>query len=365
MPLLSSNSLNRWTAFRPDGEDVFCRILIPIVNHTTAKTRPLPYSKLRDTFRAAARAARRTQLGSKLFIHFCELTPVPNGFISEHVAECGPPGIEDRFRHSCFRQPGCVDVTDDYSFEPANQTSRMLMQVVHPTVGNFGVDRCRALSLSCPLGCRQLSCVLSRVARVAYKGPIAEGGQRFQTKINADLTGSCRLRHINFTQYVYVPTPASIPGKRAALDGSGYGPGHPYFVGPLAINNRVPNNFYSIGAERHPPQGVAVASPFWATPFRGAGDVKCPTDFSYRIAACVEEWRNARTEVVEIVPSRPLSAPLHGVALNLATVVPNVINSTRMSRKVFSGRGVFNPIAIRQKHAGNIAFLASAHKEPS
>jgi hypothetical protein len=87
---------NQRAAFRPEKK-VHRSVGIPIMLNTTARANPLSHSTTCVTFRAAARTARRTGLGSPSLIDFDIPRPVPHGLpVAEHRAEAGPRCIEHR-----------------------------------------------------------------------------------------------------------------------------------------------------------------------------------------------------------------------------------------------------------------------------
>jgi hypothetical protein len=86
--LTSSRAINGGDSFCKTAtsrrENVLRGVDVPVVDRSASATRPRSYSETCDTFRAAARVARRTDLGRKRFVNFSERCTCEIAFVPEH-----------------------------------------------------------------------------------------------------------------------------------------------------------------------------------------------------------------------------------------------------------------------------------------
>lgn len=352
--LLSSNSLSRWATYRP--ENVSRSIHVPVMDRSAFAARPLSYSEACGTFRAAARTARRAGSGRISFVGFHKFTPVPNGFVSEHVSESRPASIKDRLRHGGLRQAGCVDVSNNDLGVGSYDSRRLLMQEMPASIFNLGVNGLDAAFLSRPLGDGQRGFVLRKLTRVRDYGAVRERGECFQSKVNPDFANARGWYSLNLTHEIDVPAAPRVLGERGGFYLSVHDPRQPHPIAALEINNGVALEAdRSTITNRYPPERFAT-SPFWHHAALSGGFVKLLTNRADGIAMNIEFDRRAASELVQVNPRRPLLAPRLGVPLDLAAVVPDVIHRTRVGRQMLAHRRVFDAVSVRQIHAENIAF---------
>ena len=140
---MTSADSHNWRHMPVSEQDVDSGIGVPVMLGAAVATRPCSYSKVRDTFRPRRREtpARRTHLGGKRLVHFLVPSPVPNGFIAEHVAERRPACIQNGFRHLRLREILGVRVAYGNKVELSNEPGRQFVQIVAAPVGYFGRDR--------------------------------------------------------------------------------------------------------------------------------------------------------------------------------------------------------------------------------
>ena len=133
---------NQRATFRPE-QQVQGSIGIPIMQDTAATTLPRSHSQTCDTFRAAARTARRTGRGTSTFADFDIPRSVPHGFVVEHGPKAGPRRIQDGFRHLGLRHRLGFHVADNDQLVGPHEFGGLLVQVVSSGVDDLGVDRLR------------------------------------------------------------------------------------------------------------------------------------------------------------------------------------------------------------------------------
>src|SRR5688572_14819763 len=95
LPVLKAGDSHNWRVMS-HSENVQRSVLVTIMHETAVATRPLSYSKVRDTFRPLLRqrAASRTDLGTESLVHFLVPSSARNRFVAQHGSEGRPACIE-------------------------------------------------------------------------------------------------------------------------------------------------------------------------------------------------------------------------------------------------------------------------------
>src|SRR5690242_6821499 len=103
LPDVTATDSHNWRVMS-HSENVQRSVLVTIMYGTALATRPLSYSKVRDTFRPlfGHGTASRTDLGAESLVHFRVPSPARNRFVAQHVSEGRPACIEHRLRQSGF-----------------------------------------------------------------------------------------------------------------------------------------------------------------------------------------------------------------------------------------------------------------------
>src|SRR4051794_38301880 len=120
---------------------------------TTITACPRSYSKVCDTFRprSGQRAAIRTDLGGKTFVHFLEPCAMLNSLVRQLIAEGRPAGVENSLCHAGFGESGGIDVADRDEIEFPDNARRQLVVEIGAPLRHLGVDRRNAPLLAGPL----------------------------------------------------------------------------------------------------------------------------------------------------------------------------------------------------------------------
>ena len=112
LPALRGGDSHNWRSMSRTEKDIESGVLITVMSKTALAAYPVSYSKVFGTFRPRCATARRTDLGRHAFVNFLKPCAVLKSFIAEHIAERRPTGIQNRFGHVGFGQPGRIHITD-------------------------------------------------------------------------------------------------------------------------------------------------------------------------------------------------------------------------------------------------------------
>lgn len=153
------------------------------MQNTAVATRPRSHSQTCDTFRAAARTARRTGHGTSSLVGFDVISPVPHGFVAEHRPKAGPGRIQDGLGHRGLRHRLGVDIATDDQLVFSHQPRGLLVQMVPSGVDDLCVDRLRPTLVASALRLPQGPLVFPVVPQVLDLRPVGQRGQRLQPKV--------------------------------------------------------------------------------------------------------------------------------------------------------------------------------------
>src|SRR5688572_4090839 len=140
------------------SENVQRSVLVTIMYGTAVATRPLSYSKVRDTFRPLLRqgAASRTDLGTESLVHFLNPSSARNRFVAQHVSEGRPACIEHGLRQSGLGESRGIQFSDRDVVEVSHDAMRGLVQEIVPRILDARVDVGREVLFVSALRQRQL-----------------------------------------------------------------------------------------------------------------------------------------------------------------------------------------------------------------
>ena len=303
----------------------------------TLRAVPLPYSKVRDTFRPplGQTAARGADLGAKRFVHFREAAPCVIAFVGQHRTEGRPAGVKNGFSHSGFGQLGRRDIADDHVVKRLCYAGRKFVVEVAARVLNMGVNVCCLFILAGALRLRQLIGQLREMARVLYLFPGGKNSKITQPKVDTDgcsdfvpgIIGKCQ-DHIN------KPVPLGIPRKIRTIPDNGAiwdRTGIEDSEGIPSKDERFAFSFEVAALERHPPQGF-LSPPAKGRPlllFSALGVLFANRIDSSRMDA--KFLAGPHREIVEVDSSKPsLAEPQTGL-LAFVAKVPDVIDRSRLT----------------------------------
>src|SRR5688572_9534073 len=124
------------------SENVQRSVLVTIMHGTAVATRPLSYSKVRDTFRPplGQGAASRADLGTESLVHFLVPRSARNRFVAQHGSEGRPACIEHGLRQSGLGESRGVHVADRDVIEVSHDAMRGFVQEVVPRILDARVE---------------------------------------------------------------------------------------------------------------------------------------------------------------------------------------------------------------------------------
>lgn len=329
----------------------------------------MPYSKICDTFRPRRGeiSTRRTDLGTQSFGNDFARCSRRNRLILKHRAQHGPAGVGHRFCHVRPLEPGRADISDNDPVMGLHQVGGDLVQEI--------------LSLVCDLCCEGARTDLLATALVEREAvfgtpverrhfdliAVGQGGERLQPQVNADLgTDGARLRRLRLDLDVGIPSATGVSGKAPRLESASFwdGAGKPEVIVPLQERELVPGQLRGAAevGERHPVQ-IAFEGP----EARRIRECRLPSirellaNRVNRIGMNPEFLGDTTAEIsqvegrraLDIAPGLPLRC---GLPIDLAAVVPNVIDRSRLrsKRSACRTRSIPDAVSVGQNHDANI-----------
>lgn len=356
---------NRRLTFQPDTENVLSSVNVPIMVRPAVTAFPMPYSKRTHTFRAAVgnSPAARARLGSKPLRNDAHYAACRNRLVRQHIAEHRPTSIRNRLSHFRSLQIGRAHISDVNFRVVSDNLSRGHVEKMLSLVCDLGrkgsgasllpptLERCQFLFGSAIEGWR------------LYGHTIAQDGQRLQSKIysNGNSFAPFRFRDLNLN--VDVPAPSRIGRKVPRLGFSilrnwsmqpkvisALAKGQDIAVqlgGPCKVTDRYPIKISSVGSEARGLREGGIPSVS-----------KLGADRINRIGMNAKINGHSTAEIGKIKGGRPTdhrsaAPPLLGLSVNLATVIPDEVDSPRLSAKGAPCRisAVADAVSRRQKHA--------------
>jgi hypothetical protein len=301
---------NQRATFRPEKK-INSSIGIPIVQNTAAATSPLSHSQTCDTFRAAARTARRTGHGTSSLVGLDVNSPVPHGFVAEHRSKTGPGRIQDGLGHRGLRHRLGADIATDDQLVFPHQPGGLLVQMVASGVDNLCMDRFRPALIAGALRLPQGPLVFSVVPKVLDFRPVRHRGQRLQPKVDTDFARATVFVRPDFDLKIEIPASPSVLSKTAAPNVAVDRAAVPEAIAALEVDHCVTIHLDSPGgSERHPAKRV-LSAPMRTLAMQVAAADELPGDGLDGIAVQSEQGAAAGRQLDE----RPrCSAELAGTA---------------------------------------------------
>lgn len=350
--------------FQPDTENVAGRVDIAIMRRAAVQTFPMPHSKRAHTFRTAGGddPAARARLGSPSFVDDPDINSMRNRFILEKLSEHRPTGVVNRLRHFRFGKPRRVHIADNNYAVFFDKTRRFDMQEMSSLPRDLGLKITSAALLLAPLIERQFFLGASVKSGVFDLVPIAQRGQRLEPEINAHGMPLPPVALWNLDLDIDVPFATTVGGHVPGLRDCDLRdrPGKPKSVRPaqhlqrVAIETRWP---VEIG-EWNPVEVALVGSEARRLGKRCiARSGELAADCVNGIGVNAEFFCAAPAQIGKIECGRSAHAPTCtpaalGLAINLATVIPNEVDRARLTAQLPARRcaSVSNPVAMRDNH---------------
>lgn len=342
------------------------------MHDTAVLTRPLSYSQACDTFRAAARTARRTGCGTVSFGDDFARCSCRNRLILEHRSQHGPAGVVNGLRHPRFAQLGRADISDNDPVVSLHQLGGDLVQEILSLVGDLRRNGAGTSLLLAALVQRKLSFGAPVKSRNLDLVAVGQCGERLQPKVDADFRlDGARFGRIHLDLDVDVPPASCIGGEvpRLRLPALWNGAGHPQMVMPLEHRNLVTVQFgwtREIG-KRYPIKVLFERAKAWRFRERCVTRIrKLLANRVNRIRVDTQFFGDASAEVDQIKrgrsPCTGASFPSRGgFAIDLAAVVPKEIDRARLrsERPTCRISAISDAISVGQNHMGIISKRAT------
>lgn len=277
---------------------------------TTLTTYPCSYSQpcTANRPRRGQAAARRTGLGGKRLVNLDAHCLPSGGFVVQHVPERRPASVKDGLCEFRLGEAGRVHVAyGDQTILP-HDAGTFNMQEVMPAILNLGVDGPRTLLVAGPLRHPEGRFVLAVDVRGFDGRAVAQGGEGFEAKVDANLPISSRKVIGYFAGEGGVPVALRVLHEGSAQELS--------FDGTM-LPERVPASqvMYAVATERgrtrdvgHPPQRLAAAeagAEARAFPVRITGFSELPADLRDRIGVDTKQGAAACAQLAQVNPRRP------------------------------------------------------------
>ena len=220
------------------------------------------------------------------------------------------------------------------------------MQVMPTRTSDFGVNGPYSFLVVGALRFGQHGKVFLEVARVFDLAAVRQRGQCAQAEIDANFAGSAGLALSNLGLQAEIPAPARVLCKASGLDLAVDGTATLEPVTALEVDHRISVEFDGTrGREWNPPKA------FLRPPARTS--VRCVSicnkllaDGLDRIAMQTEERAAPGRQLDQIEGTRPTLFLASRCLLDLAAIIPNVVDRPRMGTKAF-GRGyILNAVSI-------------------
>lgn len=207
----------------------------------TVRANPVSYSERTHTFRTAVgnRPTARARSGSHSFVNFDIDCPPSGGLIPQHMTEHRPSCVQDRFCHLGFGKSDGVHVADNDQSVFTSDPAGLLMEVMVPSIGYFGVDRFDAPPISGTLRGGKSGFVLTIMMQGWNRRTARTCRQSFKPKIDADTAIPGREVIVDFTLECHVPSTARVLDKSTGLKPPGDVSGFPESEWPLEIDGRI------------------------------------------------------------------------------------------------------------------------------
>lgn len=284
-------------------------------------------------------------------IDFFDQYSVADALVAEHVAECGPPGIKDGFRHPGLRQALRIHIADCDITEGAHELSGLLVQEMLSGVGDLGVDRLGAALVPGALSAAEGRFIGAKDARCSNRPAVAEHRKGFQTEVDADMRPVAALAVQDFALEIDIPSAARVNAEAASLDLPVDLARFPEPELALKVGHLRPVHTDGTRNKRYPAERFFGGAPAGTATNGVTPRGKLAAHGLDRIGVQAEVGSRASAELDQIESAGPLPVPLHGVPLRAATIIPNEGHGASMASEVLACRRVLDPELECDKHA--------------
>ena len=348
-PLKDGDFHRRRATFRPE-QQVHSSIDIPVVPSIAAMANPSSYSQTFLTFWATARAARRTACGTAGLVGFNIARSVPAGFIAELRSKLRPRCIDRRFSLRSIRQRLGNNVADHDQTVLSHQLRGLDMQVMPTCIGDFCMNSPHSFLVAGALRLGQRALVFLEVPRIFDLAAVGQRGQCAQAEIDANFAGSAGLALTNLDLQAEIPAPTCVLRKASGLDLAVDGAATPEPITALEIDHRVAVEFDGARSREWNPAEAFLPPPVRSAPRCISTNNESLADGLHRIAVQTEERAAPGRQLDQIKGTRPTLFLASRRLLDLAAIIPDVVDRPRMSTKALGGGGILDAVSIGEDH---------------
>ena len=305
------------------------------MDSTAITAPPFSYSNTCDTFRPriGQAAATRTGLGGKRFIHFFIPCAIRNRLVRKHLFEGMPASVKDAFCHAGFGKFRGRHIADHDVIKVTHDLRGSLVQKIGSAVGNLRVNIGDLLFLSGPLGDGKPIFKVSVMARVLDLLPSGQRGKIGQAKINA--YAAHRISDFSISHFdndIQKPVAAPILRKACSVLDLAF-----WQVSGMEHAERISGKPESIAValqitafKRNPSERtLAAITKIWPVELLARLGVLL-ADGIDRAGVDAKFLAAARSQDIQIKPSRPALAPLERVFLRVVAEIPDEVNRPRL-----------------------------------
>ena len=225
------------------------------------------------------------------------------------------------------------------------------MQVVSTRIGDFGVNSPCAFLVAGALRLGQPVLVFLEVPRIFDLAAVGQRGQCDQAEIDANFAGSAGLALSNLDLQAEIPAPTRVLRKASGLDLAVDGAATPEPITALEIDHRVAVEFDGArGREWDPAEAFLPAPVRTAAPCCISIGNELLANGLHRIAVQTEERAAPGRQLDQIEGTRPTLFLASCRLLDLAAIIPDVVDRPRMGTEALGGGCILNAVSIGEDH---------------
>ena len=228
------------------------------------------------------------------------------------------------------------------------------MQVMPTRISDFGVNSLYSLLVVGALRLGQRALVFLEVSRIFDLAAVGQRGECAQAEIDANFAGSAGLALGNLDLQAEIPAPTRVLREASALDFAVDGAASPQPITALEIDHRVAIEFDGARSCEWNPAEAFLSPPVRAAPRCVSINNELFADGLHRIAVQTEERAAPGRQLDQIEGTRPTLFLASRRLLDLAAIIPDVVDRPRMGTKALGGGGILNAVSIGEGHTRHL-----------
>ena len=224
------------------------------------------------------------------------------------------------------------------------------MQVMPTRIGDFGVNSPSAFLVAGALRLGQRALVFLEVPRIFDLATVGQRGQCAEAEIDANFAGSAGLALNNGDLQAEIPAPTRVLRKASGLDLAIDGAAAPEPITALEKDHRVAVEFDGARSREWNPAEAFLPPPVRAAARCVSINNKLLADGLHRIAVQTEERAAPGRQLDQIEGTRPTLFLASRRLLDLAAIIPDIVDRPRMSTEALGGDCILNAVSIGEDH---------------